>query len=460
VDNFVTDTNATQDVPIPPLGPSGTCARGGEHLTDRSVGGQDSPAAPSGSRLDDSDPMLFVRQFLARERLEVLFDNSVFQSGRPLKAVIPDDVDAVLAVAPLELSDVVDQMLIECKREGYDLRKGDIDRATRQVFRLATQQRLSTVIRPLILPRLSEQDQAKGEEQWQRVGALFDMDQALAIAILQHFIWQVFQKIRRLPVLHHLMPVVVSNVQGSGKTTFVTTFLAPLRELATGPALLTDIADRRSVDIFRYPVVNVDDVEQIDPAQVPVLKSLLTAQHIRRRRLGTSTSVGIRQQATPIGTANKPIQALIKDDTGHRRFANLPFRNGSVAQGGDPEVWQIVSSSDYELLWRSVDAFAPSPILKHLDDLVRHQGRSASKDPVLQWLQSLDLNSEPVLRITKRPGVQAQALHSLYLAQTGAQISSWHFAEAMSRYFSDPGVPFGDKIKTDAGAFYRFKART
>lgn len=171
-------------------------------------------------------------------------------------------------------------------------------------------------------------------------------------------------------------------------------------------------------------------------------------------------SVGIRQRATLIGTANASIEELIQDDTGHRRFAMLPFRNGNSAKGGDPEIWRVVTSSDYELLWRSVDPFAPSPILPHLEDLVRHQSRWAPEDPFLKRLRGLDLNSEAILRITKRPGVQAQALHTLYVTQEKANISRQRFAEAMSRYFLDPGVPFSGKATVEAGTFYRIKGRT
>ena len=120
-------------------------------------------------------------------------------------------------------------------------------------------------------------------------------------------------------------------------------------------------------------------------------------------------------------------------------------------KGGDPEVWRIVSSSNFELVWRSVDAFGPSPILSHLEDLARHQGRWAPKDPLLQWLQGLDLKSEVMLRISNRHGVEAQALHNLYVAQTGANISPQRFAEAMQRLLHGPGGAIWRQKKARAG---------
>ena len=146
-----------------------------------------------------------------------------------------------------------------------------------------------------------------------------------------------------------------------------------LQELAVGPALLSDFADKRIGDIYRFPALFIDDMQRIDPRLVPVLKSLVTSEGIRRRRLGTSLSSTIPQLTTLIGTANLGIDELVADETGHRRFATLTFRNGEIANGGTPGVWEAVDRTDYGLLWRSVDAFGPCPIEDCLGDLYRRQ---------------------------------------------------------------------------------------
>src|SRR5690349_21738563 len=60
-------------------------------------------------------------------------------------------------------------------------------------------------------------------------------------------------------------------------------------------AVLSDFADKRSGDIYRFPVLFIDDMEKIDPRLVPVLKSLVTSERFRRRRLGSSVSTTIPQ---------------------------------------------------------------------------------------------------------------------------------------------------------------------
>ncbi len=399
-------------------------------------------------RLSAIDPVAFVRAFMARQKVEVRFDGSLHMKGRPLRAESPEMVEEYLGIARIDPFSLTDLMLVYIKVHNYKFTKGDIDRALRIVTREHQQGRHQTVLRPLFDP-LTEQEQERAKLAWVRLGAtLFDMDDGLAVAIFQHFAWQVKQKTLDRPVLHHLMPIAFSAVQGSGKTTFANRWLSPLRELATSAALLSDFADPRSGDIYRYPVVFIDDVEKLDRATVPKLKGLLTAGGIRRRRLGTSTSVGFRQVATLFGTANSPIEELVTDATGHRRFAMLPFRNGQVAKGGDPEVWKVVSATDYVLLWRSVNAFKPSPIEPYLAELYRHQAVGQPKDVLLNWLRDLDLNSEEVSWITIRHGVRSQGLHDLYCAQTGVEISGPKFAAEMARHASDPTVPFGPKFKT------------
>jgi hypothetical protein len=162
--------------------------------------------------------------------------------------------------------------------------------------------------------------------------------------------------------------------------------------------------------------------------------------------------------ATLLGTSNNDISELVNDNTGHRRFAMLPFRNGAVAKGGDPTVWKIVGSIDYVLLWRSVNVFEPSPIKPYVNELLRHQ-EVHRPDVLKSWLVGLDFESEDVRRIQTRDGARAQALHELFCVQTGRAITMTQFGIEMRRHVSDPAVPFGPKIRTMNGVHYPLKKR-
>lgn len=412
----------------------------------------------SDNALINSPATDFVRNYIDARQIEVLFDGTLFLRGRPIQAVTPDAIDAVLAVDSPTASDLLDEIALHARHIGSPLKRGDLGAALRQVLRSEKHQRYQAVLRPLFdACSASEAEQARTE--WSRLACLFDMSPELAIAVLQHFFWSVKQKQLRRPVVHHCMPIVFSTTQGSGKTVFVKKLLAPLRELATDTALFTDLADRRSGDIFRFPVIFLDDMERIPSSMVPALKAVLTSDRLRRRRLGTSASDAIRQACVPIGTSNQMIHELVEDDTGHRRFAMLPFRNGATFKGGDAFVWETVNAVDYELLWRSVDAFASSPLLPFREELLRHEHAEVKPTGVIGWVTDLDLQSEAVRNITTRYGVRAQGLRDLFMAQTGIEISAQKFAKEMERCCMRPEMPFSDKIKIETGAVYRLKYR-
>ena len=253
------------------------------------------------------------------------------------------------------------------------------------------------------------------------------------------------------------MPVIVGPEQGGGKTTFVRQFLSPLEELASDPVLLSDLADPRSGDVLRFPVVVVDDVERLDPRLNAVLKSLITAAAVSRRLLRTSAAEKRRQCATLIGTANEPVRVLIADPTGHRRFMELRFRNGAVERGGDPAVWRTVNETDYGLLWRSVQGFEPSPIEKHLAALAAAQDAMAPADLLKECLVGLDLRSDEVQKITVRGCVRAEGLQLLVSALMREEIKPNAFSARMAVLVRDPAVPFAAKEKTAKGMVYPFK---
>jgi hypothetical protein len=377
----------------------------------------------------------------------------------PRMAVTQADVEACLASEDIDALWVIDEILLDLHARRIRLRKSDVERALRRVMREDQRRRRNLIVRPL-LAGISPSDRARAEQEWLHLASsVFVTDATLAAAVLKHFVWQVKQKLLRRPVRHHLMPVVFSPEQGSGKTTFVLRFLGPLQELAIGPVLLSDFADKRSGDIYRFPVLFIDDMERIDSGLVPVLKSLVTSEGFRRRRLGTSVSSTIPQLTTLIGTANIGVDELVADDTGNRRFATLRFRNGEVANGGDPGVWEAVDRADYGLLWRSVDAFGPCPIEACLGDLFRLQAAGRRHGDLAAWLIAMDVRCDAVARITMRAGVKAKALWELFREETGSTMSMTRFGMELTRLVADPMVPFDRRVVTMDGTFYPLKAR-
>ena len=398
----------------------------------------------------------FVQAFLENHGIEILFDGSLHKAGAPLKA---DNTNAIVAFLNREDVDgawLIDELVGEARIRGIKFAKSDLTRAVRVVMRAEQRGRRNTIVLPLLTPSTAE-EQKTAAPVWSRLTeAVFETDPVLATACLQHFIWQVKRKLLNLSVQHHLMPVIWSPVQGGGKTTFVRRFLEPLRELA-GPVLLSDFADKRSGDIYRFPALFVDDLEQIEPRLVQPLKGLVSGDRMRRRKLGTSMTEGYEQRTTLIGTANHTIDALVADDTGNRRFASLAFRNGKEETGGDRNVWDAVEATDYVLLWRGVDVFGPAPVAAHLPALVALQEMCRPPGPMLSWLLELDLSSARVKRVNSTYGARASDLHDLFCEQMNSVMTSTLFGISMTRHVKNPDVPYGPRIKKESGWYYPLK---
>jgi hypothetical protein len=398
----------------------------------------------------------FVQTFLAGRGIEILFDGTLHKAGAPLRACSREGIRTFLNIEDINLTWLIDELVGETRIRGIKFSKSDLTRAVRVVMRKAMLVRRNAIMEPL-LDLLTDVEQEAAATAWsQLTNAVFETDPALATACLKHFIWQAKRKVCNEIVENHLMPVIWSPTQGGGNTTFIRVFLGPLHELAA-PALLSDFVDKRSGDIYRYPVLFVDDMEQIDTRQIQPLKSLISGDTMRRRKLGTSLTEGYQQRTTLIGTANHTIHALVADTTGSRRFAGLLFRNGKVETGGDRSVWDAVAAADYDLLWRSVDVYGPAPIAAHMPALVALQKASRPPDPMLTWLLELDLQSERVKQVLDGYGARASDLWELYCEQMNSMTTNTMFGIGMTLHVTNQNVPFGPRIKKQSGWHYPVK---
>lgn len=403
-----------------------------------------------------NDLQSYVCDYLERHQIEVQYDGSVSEVGAVLSADDPHMAIKCLESEVLTFSHLLDDMVLDRDHLGLKTKKGLVKAALQKELRRRRKERRNSILLPLVQPA-SEENALAAKAEWARLARCFDMPGQLARDCIGHFIWQIKSKSLGRPVAHHLMPVIFSPQQGSGKTTFVRALISPLKDLASADALISDFADHRSGDIYGFPAVVVDDMEQLPRELVPILKSLITSESIVRRRLHTSQATSTRQKATLIGTANKPIHELVEDETGHRRFAMMPFRNGNVAKGGDEEVWEIVSTLNYHLLWQSVDVYAASPILQSLRELHLHQTRDRPRPKLLEWLFTLDMGSEKIKRISVSGGVRADKLRDLYVMETGDVLSRQKFSDAMLLHMKDGRTPFFEKHKKEIGALYRVR---
>jgi hypothetical protein len=299
-------------------------------------------------------------------------------------------------------------------------------------------------------------DPLKSAAQWIAVATLFDMPAELSIAILMQFMWLVQCRCRGLPVAHHLMPIIVSHEQGTGKTTFVNRLLRELEELVKVMSIL-DVSDRRVGDLDRFAVGFIDDMEKVPAKNIETLKGIITAEKLSRRKLQTSRMVTMEQRTTLIGTSNRDVQFLVNDPTGNRRFVQLPFRNGNVERGGSADVWEIVDSIDFLLLWQSVDWKAPAPILTVLPALVAHQASYILKDDLAKWYDQVNANPELIKDIYEDDGVAARKLYERFRELTKSNWTEKRFGMEMTARTVRGDCPFLQKSRKKDAIYYPLK---
>ena len=407
---------------------------------------------------DYPEPIRIIRAYMASQDIEILFDGTMRRTTAPVMSYRREDRGQYLSKDDISRGWLLDHVMSNLRAEGNTIPQGEIDRALRMIEDRDRRDRKKTVVMPLTRA-LSEIELDDAAREWERLEANVFETHCLSAACLQTFIWQVKQKLLGRPVTRHLMPIIYSAVQGSGKSTFVDKFLAPLQELASKPTLISEFTDSRNVDIFRFPVLNIDDMGQVKASEIDVLKNLMTTGGFRRRAMRSSASNNIVQCATLIGTTNNTVGELVSDKTGHRRFVELQFRNGEVNKGGDRRIWEVINTINYHLLWCSVEAWGPSPINPYLIQLNELQESRRVPDELEEWLCQIDINSEDFRDFVGPHGIQASVLRTLYENETGNKLSPNRFSNAMDRYILNPKVPFGPKTKKTEHRVYAIKPR-
>lgn len=409
-------------------------------------------AASSGS-FDPGNPLTFIAQLAHELGLDVLFNGRMVIRNQRYRAESPEQIRDVLYADHMDPSIFLERAIIWNKILDYDYRTTELKAAVREFVRGRKKVRKAVIMEALLRP-LTPTEANSAAAEWKKLPELFDMDPQLVIACLQHFFWQVFQKQIGREVSNHLMPVIMSPDQGAGKTRFLGALLAPFKELASAPARTSDLIDKRAISMLDYVVLVLDDMEKIAREEVENLKSLMTSSEQLRRIMQSSMDVTAKQNTTLIGTSNSPINQLIPDDSGHRRFVEMPFRNGNVVKGGDPKIWPIINGLDAQLLCRSVNPFLASPVIPYLEALAQYQAHMKVESKLLRWLNALDAGSPEIKEITTAYGVRAAELHKMYQAKTGAAISANEFSKDMEALMVRNEGPFARKRRDPLKCYY------
>jgi hypothetical protein len=196
--------------------------------------------------------------------------------------------------------------------------------------------------------------------------------------ILRHFIWQVKRKINGLKIFDHLMPIIYGS-QGIGKSEAIKKLLSPLDGLWIEGKFSDLIDDRNSKFFESNYIMFFDEMKGATKADIEEIKERITADFIKFRLLYSHNMMRVKNNCTFIGTSNKPVSLLIRDETGMRRFYEI-----EVQQNCD---WNTINKIDYLAIWRDVDESLDKPFIAACRDEVKaQQENNRDKNSVEQWV--------------------------------------------------------------------------
>lgn len=203
--------------------------------------------------------------------------------------------------------------------------------------------------------------------------------QKLHIHVMAHWIWQVKRKIFNKPVYHHLMPVF-SGPQGSGKSTALNKLTSPLKDYRLDWNLQALGDDRNYHGINRNFIILFDEMMGCNKTDIETLKHFITAERLSARKLYTNQVDTLAQSCSCLGTSNKHLDVLIRDETGMRRFVEI--------KSLDRMNWELLNALDPIAIWRELDEENEYGYLGDVADLLKQeQEKYRFQDSVENYLR-------------------------------------------------------------------------
>ncbi|WP_158020951.1 primase-helicase family protein [Methylorubrum extorquens] len=318
-------------------------------------------------------------------------------------------------------SELQDHLERQTNPGGGDVTKASIKSNFRAFIGAQADEERAKTFERLMVPLDSEQ-QDEAEKQWSILAAaVFEDQAAVAIAGLKKIFHQTKLKALRMTVRNHLVVVFYSKAGGPGKTEFSKLLTSPLSELRSGSTLLSDVVDKSNIDLFSQPIVLLDDMDKLDEKSVGAFKSVITSEYIDRRKFFKQFMVNVRQQAVFIGTANRPINELVIDPSGHRRFLMLTFRH--LDHKDQKKIWGTINKINWELLWRSVSQDDEDPIEPVLAYMRQEDAKAAMNSPagkLTRWFRNLDLSRPEVQSLAKGKRIKYYTFPDLFRLYEGS----------------------------------------
>lgn len=192
----------------------------------------------------------------------------------------------------------------------------------------------------------------------------------------------------------HMMPVLQGK-QGDGKSSAIKAFLAPLGAMVSGGDFDAFGDNDMSYQFSKMPVIVFEEMQGASKMDVKKLKNIMTEEN-KMMRQAYARSSNRRIISTFIGSSNKDISEMIKDETGNRRFIQFETQAFDRTK---------LDTINFVEIWKSVDEDAEdSPKYANKDDLdaiEMIQEGQRNRSPVEDWILNGDSYNIPWEKPTK-----------------------------------------------------------
>nr|BFD33771.1 hypothetical protein GTC16762_33900 [Pigmentibacter ruber] len=215
--------------------------------------------------------------------------------------------------------------------------------------------------------------------------ALTGTDNEVDRVVLYHFIWQVKRKMFGLKVYDHLMPIVYGT-QKIGKSEAIKKLLSPIHDLYVSSKFLSITDERKSKSFERNFVMFFDEMQGATRADIENVKEKITCDRVAYRPLFTNDEEQVDNNCSFIGTSNKPLYRLIRDETGMRRFYQI-----NAMQKCN---WEAINSIDYMAIWLDVNEEIDLPFIRSKDfesKIKAQQEDNRDKHSVELWVEENEI---------------------------------------------------------------------
>ena len=214
----------------------------------------------------------------------------------------------------------------------------------------------------------------------------------LEVACLTHWIWGVKRKLQGKTISNQLW-INVLGLQKDGKTLWINKLCSPVEGLMWGNVSVKEALDERLGNCYsEHLVICPDELSRAEKADMERLKSLITADSVTYRPLGTNHKEKVRNMSSFISSSNHSLSEVLGDVTGMRRFFEY-FK----LTGDRPVIrkwFMSLATEDIVKVWRCVDeSNEEGYVVGEIEiQLEAAQKLLVPQLPLDRWYEQLDKN--------------------------------------------------------------------